>query len=81
MDGTLTIPKSKTEAGERTIPLTGDAYEVMVKLRARAETFGPVESSHFAFATFKPVGKFNGKELLERFPLEFTKSRRSECLA
>ena len=27
--------------------------------------FGPVESSHFIFAGFKPVGRFNGNELVE----------------
>jgi integrase len=54
---------------------TGDAYEVLVKLRARAESFGPVESSHFAFATFKPVGKFNGKELLGIYPSGFDPTR------
>ncbi len=61
----LTVPKSKTEAGERVIPLTSDAYEVMVKLHARAEMFGSVEPSHFVFAGFKATGRFDGKNLLE----------------
>jgi integrase len=64
LDETLTIPKSKTEAGERVMPLTADAYEVLVKLRARAEMFGNVEPSHFVFAAFKPVGRFHGKKML-----------------
>lgn len=75
LDGTLIIPKSKTEAGERMIPLMGDAYEAMVKLRARAEAFGPVEPSHFVFASFKPVGKFNGKALVGMYPRGFDPTR------
>ncbi len=51
---TLTIRKSKTAAGERVIPLTPDALDVFVQLRARAELFGPVEPSHFVFASYKP---------------------------
>jgi integrase len=51
---TLTIRKSKTEAGERVIPLTPDASEVLVGLRTRAEMFGTVDPSHFVFATCTP---------------------------
>ena len=65
LDATLTIPKSKTEAGERVIPLTDEAFEVMVKLRARAEMFGTVAPAHFVFAAFRAVGHFDGKNLLE----------------
>ena len=64
LNETLTVPKSKTEAGERVILLTSEAYEVLVQLRARAEMFGPVESFHFIFAGFKAVGCFDGKNLL-----------------
>ncbi len=35
-----------------------------MRLRWRAERIGPVEPSHFIFATFKPVGQFDGKKLL-----------------
>ena len=48
----------------RVIPLTDEAFEVMVKLRARAETFGPVEPFHFVFAAFRAIGCFDGKNLL-----------------
>jgi len=75
LDETLTVPKSKTEAGERIIPLTPDAYEVLVKLRARAEMFGNVESSHFVFATFKPVGRFDGKKMLGMHASSFDPTR------
>ena len=50
---TLEIPKSKTEAGVRLVPLTGEAYEALLKLRRRAETYGPVEPSHYVFASFR----------------------------
>ncbi|MBC7932217.1 MAG: site-specific integrase [Rubrivivax sp.] len=75
LDGTLTIPKSKTEAGERVLPLTNDAFEVIVKLRARAETFGAVELSHFVFASFKAVGCFDGKNLLSMRAVSYDPTR------
>ena len=42
---TLTIRKSKTKAGERTVPLTDVACSALARLRARAELFGAVEPS------------------------------------
>jgi integrase len=68
---TLTIRKSKTEAGVRVIPLTPDAFEVLVRLRTRAELFGPVEPQHYVFARFKPVGRFNGREIVEHRMLSY----------
>ena len=62
---TLTIRKSKTAAGVRTIPLTRVAFPVFVELRKRAELFGDVLPEHYIFARFKPVGRFDGKELRE----------------
>ena len=44
---TLTIRKSKTAAGVRTIPLTRAAFEVFAELRKRAELFGDVELEHY----------------------------------
>ena len=38
------------------IPLTPDAFEVLVKLRQRAEFFAEVLPKHYVLATFKPVG-------------------------
>ncbi|MBA2735059.1 MAG: site-specific integrase [Acidobacteria bacterium] len=64
LNGTITIRKSKTVAGERVIPLTKDAQDALVRLRRRAETVGPVEPLHFIFASFKPVGKFENKEMV-----------------
>lgn len=71
----LTIRKSKTEAGGRVIPLTQDAYNVLVQLRARAEMFGQVEPSHFVFAGFRVTGRFDGKEVVETRITSFDPTR------
>src|ERR1017187_8097330 len=62
---TLTIRKSKTAAGERTVPLTGVACSALARLRARAESFGPVEPAHFVFAGFVPKFTFSGKKVID----------------
>jgi integrase len=49
---TMEIPKSKTRAGLRLVPLTTEAHEALLKLRRRAERFAPAEPSHFVFALF-----------------------------
>jgi len=48
-DKTLTIWKSKTEAGERVIPLIPEAAAVVWGLRERARMLGPVQPEHFVF--------------------------------
>ena len=58
---TLTIRKSKTAAGERTVPLTDVAVSALARLRRRAEGFGTVEPSHYVFAAFVPKFKLDGK--------------------
>lgn len=68
---TLTIHKGKTVAAERVIPLTREAFEAFVKLRARSELFGPVQLNHFIFARFRSVGRFDGQKIVERRMLEF----------
>ena len=45
----LTVKKSKTEAGERVIPLNADAWAVILELYSRAQTLGGFEASHFLF--------------------------------
>jgi integrase len=62
---TLTIRKSKTAAGERVVPLTDVATSALAKLRRRAEGFGPVEPSHYVFATFVPKFAFSGKKVVD----------------
>ena len=61
---TLTIRKSKTAAGERMVPLTDVAISALARLRRRAEGFGTVEPSHFAFAAFVPKFTFSGKRVV-----------------
>ena len=71
IERTLTIPKSKTPAGERVTPLTEEAYQTLLKLRRRAEMFGPVEPSHYVFASFRPRGRFQGTKLVEMRMTDF----------
>jgi integrase len=61
---TLTIRKSKTAAGERTVPLTDVAASALARLRTRAESFGPVEAGHYVFAAFTPKFTFSGKKVI-----------------
>jgi integrase len=61
---TLIIRKSKTTAGERVVPLTDVAVSAFARLRRRAESFGPVEPSHYIFAAFVPKFTFNGKKVI-----------------
>jgi integrase len=61
---TLTIRTSKTAAGERVIPLTDVALSALARLRRRAESFAPVEPSHYIFAAFVPKFTFSGKKVV-----------------
>ena len=45
----LTIHKSKTDAGERLIPLNGTAYAAVLELRDRAKSFAGTEPNHYLF--------------------------------
>ncbi len=72
---TLTIPKSKTKAGERTIPLNDEAYRVLLDIRARAKKFGPVEDWHYLFASHKAAAHFDGKQVVEWKFVGFDPSR------
>jgi hypothetical protein len=49
MGRSLTVRKSKTEAGERVIPLNADAWAVILELYRRSQTLGATEPSHFLF--------------------------------
>ena len=62
---TLTIRKSKTDAGERVVPLTDVALSALGRLRRRAEGFGAVEPLHYVFAAFVPKFKLNGKRVVD----------------
>ena len=61
---TLTIRKSKTAAGERTVPLTDVAASALGRLRNRAEAFGTVEPAHYVFGAFVPKFTFSGKKVI-----------------
>ena len=45
----LVVRKSKTEAGERVIPLNADAWAVILELYRRSQALGATEPSHFLF--------------------------------
>jgi integrase len=62
---TLTIRKSKTDAGVRIVPLTDVAVSALGRLRRRAEGFGTVEPSHYVFAAFVPNFKLDGKRVVD----------------
>jgi len=49
MERVLTIRKSKTDAGERVIPLNATAFSVVMQLRERAKAVGSPELDHFIF--------------------------------
>ena len=45
----LTVRRSKTEAGERLIPLNAEAWGAILELRERAKGFDGTESEHYVF--------------------------------
>ncbi len=49
IERSLTIRKSKTEAGERVIPLNADAWAVILELYGRSQALAGIEPSHFLF--------------------------------
>jgi len=49
MEKTLTVRKSKTEAGERVIPLNADAWNAVLSLYRRAQGLGEVLPEHYVF--------------------------------
>jgi integrase len=49
MGKTLAVRHSKTDAGERVIPLNANAYDVVLALYRRAQSFGEVRPEHYIF--------------------------------
>jgi len=45
----ILVRTSKTEAGERLIPMNHEAYELVARLRERAKNFNGTESQHYVF--------------------------------
>lgn len=70
-DRTVTVRKSKTDAGVRAIPLTDVACAALARLRARAESFGPVEPAHYVFASYVSRRVFNGTAVVGSNLTEF----------
>ena len=62
---TLTSRKSKTDAGERVVPLTDVVASALARLRQRTEGFGTVEPPHHVFAAFVPKFTFSGKKVID----------------
>ena len=55
---TLMICKSKTNAGERVIPLNNDAWNTILSLYRRAQSIGDVQPDHYVFPACE-TGHFN----------------------
>jgi integrase len=51
IERTLTVRQSKTDAGERMIPLNADAWDVVLALYRRAQAFNALQTSHYVFPT------------------------------
>lgn len=49
LERTITIATSKTDAGERVIPLNHDAFEAIAALRRRAESIGGAHPENYVF--------------------------------
>jgi integrase len=74
-DRIVTIRKSKTEAGVRAIPLTEVACSALARLRARAESFGPVDPAHYVFAAYGTRMTFNDTEIVGSKMVAFDPTR------
>lgn len=70
-DRTVTVRKSKTDAGVRAIPLTDVACSALARLRTRAESFGPVDPAHYVFASYVSRRVFNGTAVVGSNLTEF----------
>lgn len=74
-DCTVTVRRSKTEAGVRINPLTDVACSVLARLRARAESFGPVDPAHYIFAAYSTRMTFNDTEIVGSKMVAFDPTR------
>ncbi len=53
----LTVKRSKTEAGERVIPLNADAWDVILALYKQSQELGGFEPGNYLFPAIKPDRK------------------------
>jgi integrase len=58
LDSSLTVRRSKTEAGLRVIPLNGEAMNVFVEFYKRSQVWGASERDHYVFPACEN-GKFD----------------------
>jgi len=49
LDRTILVRTSKTEAGQRLIPMNEEVHEIVMRLRERAKGFNGIESTHYVF--------------------------------
>ena len=61
----LFVPKSKTAAGERSIPLTDEVLKTLLNIQERAKLFGEVLPNHYIFPAHKTGARFNGNAIVE----------------
>ena len=54
IDKSLIVRRSKTEAGERVIPLNSEAWDAVLSLYSRARRIGEVQAGHYVFPTCEP---------------------------
>ena len=79
IERTVTVRKSKTEAGERVIPLNSDAFAVVIELFHRAEAFAGTETSHYVFPSCEN-GKIDPKKPQKSWRTAWRKLTRTiEC--
>lgn len=55
---TLTVGRSKTEAGHRRLPLNRDAITALAEMRERSEALAAAEPEHYVFPSCE-IGKFD----------------------
>lgn len=60
-----------TAAGVRAIPLTDVSCSALARLKARAESFGPVEPEHYVFASYVSRRVFEGTKVIGADLTEF----------
>jgi integrase len=73
----LTVRRSKTEAGERVIPLNADAWEVILALYKRSQKLDGFEPGHFLFPAIKPDHAAKQEDTKEKEKIDPTRPLKS----
>jgi integrase len=74
LERTITVRHSKSDAGERVIPLNDEAWQAIVTLYHRAQKVGGTEPKHYIFPSSQPARMVT----LTRLPLKKAGGRRGE---